>query len=242
MLIIPAIDLKDGRCVRLTEGKLGSERAYSDDPVDVAKRFAGDGAERLHVVDLDGAFDGRPKNAAVLEAIARAVAIPVQTGGGLRDAESVAAAFEAGAAYVILGTIAVKSTELFADLCRRHPGRIIAGIDARNGRVATEGWVHETGVTTLELARFTETLGAAAIIHTDIARDGTGQGVNSKASDELARSTRLPVIASGGVAGLEDIRSLLRTAVAGVVIGKALYEDRVDLAEAIALANSAGAW
>lgn len=234
MLVIPAIDLKGGRCVRLTEGRLETERVYAEDPAAQARAFLAAGADRIHVVDLDGAFAGRPENQAAIAAItAAAGAVPVEVGGGLRDLASVERVLGAGARFAILGTLLVKDPEAFAQICRRFPGQIIAGIDARDGRVAIDGWAVESSEDALAVALRAGNLGAAAIIFTDIARDGTGKGVNAAASDRLARAVGLPVIASGGVSGIDDLVALRGTAVAGVVVGKAIYEGRVDLAEAI---------
>jgi phosphoribosylformimino-5-aminoimidazole carboxamide ribotide isomerase len=237
MIVIPAIDLKGGRCVRMVEGRLGTERVVSPDAIAQARAFADAGAERIHVVDLDGAFEGAPKNASLIEAIVRAVGVPVEVGGGLRDEATVGAVLASGAAYAIVGTMAVTDPELLARICARHPGRIIAGVDAKQGRVATEGWVAESTLTALEVARRAEDCGVSAVITTDIARDGTGQGVNVEATEALAKALRIPVIASGGVAGIQDLRALAAASIFGVVVGRAIYDGSLDLEEAIEAAR-----
>jgi phosphoribosylformimino-5-aminoimidazole carboxamide ribotide isomerase len=235
-LIIPAIDLKDGRCVRLVEGRPGTETVYAEDPAEQARTFARAGAERIHVVDLDGAFSGRTANMDAIASIARAVpSAVIEVGGGLRDEASVERVLDAGARFAILGTMAIAEPDRFARICALHAGRIIAGIDAREGRVAIKGWVDVSAVDALDLSKRVESMGACAIIHTDIARDGTGRGVNHAATDAIANSVSIPVIASGGVASIEDVRALMKTRVRGVVIGRALYEGRVDLSEALSL-------
>jgi len=233
MIIIPAIDLKDGRCVRLIEGRLGTERVVSPDAVSQARAFEAAGAERIHVVDLDGAFEGQPKNSELIERIVRAVAVPVEVGGGLRDERAIDAVFDCGAAYAIVGTMAVTEPDRLAGICAKHPGRIIAGIDAKGGKVATEGWVAESSLTALEVATRAARMGVAAIITTDISRDGTGRGVNVEHTDSLARVLSIPVIASGGVAGIEDIDALAATSIFGVVVGRAIYDGSLDLRQAI---------
>lgn len=241
MLVIPAIDLKDGECVRLVEGRLGTERTVSHDAVAQAKAFEAAGAQRLHVVDLDGAFEGRPKNATLIARIAHAVDIPVQVGGGLRTREAVQAVFDAGASYAILGTMAVDDPETFSAIANAFNGRIIAGIDGRDGRVATDGWMKDSERTIEDVARFAAEAGAAAIITTDIARDGTGQGVNATFTDDLAHKVPIEVIASGGVRDLSDIQTLAGTSVAGVVVGRALYDGDLDLATALRVVRELGA-
>ncbi|MCK6551824.1 1-(5-phosphoribosyl)-5-[(5-phosphoribosylamino)methylideneamino]imidazole-4-carboxamide isomerase [Myxococcota bacterium] len=241
MLIIPAIDLRDGRCVRLVEGRAGTERVYGDDPVAQAEAFADEGATRVHLVDLDGAFEGRPKNGDVIEAIARALAwrgVEVEVGGGLRDRATVDAVLASNVRYAIVGTLAITDPALFRELCAAHPGRIIAGIDAKKGKVATEGWVKESERLAIDLARDVEAAGAAAIIYTDIARDGTGKGVNVEETEALARAVSIPVIASGGVASLDDVERLAGRGIAGVVIGRAIYEGAIRVAEAIQRAGA----
>lgn len=232
MLVIPAIDLKDGRCVRLVEGKLDTAWSVNPDPVAQARAFEEAGAKRLHVVDLDGAFEGGPKNADLIAAIIRAVSVPVQVGGGLRTLESVAACFERGAAYAILGTLLAQDPALFAEITQAHPGRIIAGIDAKNGRVATQGWVVDANLDAIEAARRAETAGAAAVVTTDISRDGTGRGVNVEFCRSLAQAVAIPVIASGGVHSATDLQRLEGSGVAGVIVGRALYDGTLALSQA----------
>ena len=237
VFVIPAIDLKDGRCVRLLEGKMDTAWSVSPDPLAQARTFEEAGAKRLHVVDLDGAIEGGPKNADLIGAIIRAVAIPVQVGGGLRTPEAVAAFFDRGAAYAILGTLLVEDPAAFSKIAADHPGRIIAGIDAKDGRVATQGWVVDAGLDAISVARRAETAGAAAVITTDIARDGTGRGVNVDFCRSLAEAVAIPVIASGGVHSAADLERLEGTGVAGVVVGRALYDGTLDFAQAFSPAT-----
>ena len=244
MEILPAIDLLDGRCVRLYQGDYQQSQIYHEDPVEVARQWAEQGATRLHLVDLDGAKVGQPVNLAAIEAIIRAVDIPVQVGGGLRDRASVAQLLELGVGRVILGTVAVEQPELVANLCREFPQQIVVGIDARNGKVATRGWLETSTVEATDLAQKMEKLGAAAIIYTDIHRDGTLVGPNLEALREIAAPLDIPVIASGGVSALRDLLSLLSLeplGVNGVIVGKALYTGDVDLKEAISAVGQ-GRW
>lgn len=236
MLIIPAIDLSSGAAVRLVEGRAGSGKVYDTSPVDRALRFLDAGARRLHVVDLDGAFEGRPKNAALIEAIARetrARGAELEVGGGLRSEAAIAAALELGATYAIAGTMLLTDPAAFGRACARHPGRVIAGIDARAGEAFGEGWVTGSGQRAELLAREAERHGAAAIIYTDISRDGTGLGVNVEQTERLAEVVAIPVIASGGARGPEDLAALRRTRLFGVIVGRAIYEGTIDLAEAL---------
>lgn len=240
--LYPAIDLRGGRCVRLVQGRADAETVYSDDPVAVARAFAEAGARRLHVVDLDGAFEGLPRNLDVVTAIVQAVDIPVELGGGIRDMAAVDEVLRRGVQWVILGTAAVEQPELVDEACRRHPGRILVGIDARNGQVAVRGWVEGTAVDAVALARDMGRRGVEEIIFTDIARDGTLQGPNLEALARVAAAGPR-VIASGGVSSLDDVRALTALeaqGVVGVIIGKALYTGAVDLKEALALAGNAG--
>lgn len=234
--LYPAIDLKEGHCVRLRRGDMADATIYAEDPAAPARRFAQDGATWLHVVDLDGAFAGMSKNAAAVRAILTAVTIPVQLGGGIRDQAAIEAWLEAGISRVILGSAAAKNPALVRAACRAHPGRIAIGIDARDGHVATEGWAETSAMTALDLARRFEDAGAAAIIFTDIARDGMLAGVNIEQTLELATAVATPVIASGGVAGIADLETLLGHADAldGVIVGRALYDGRLSLAAALA--------
>jgi len=240
MLVIPAIDLKAGRCVRLYQGDMNQATVYSDDPVATALRWQREGAERLHVVDLDGAVAGAGVNTGVIEQICRTLAIPVQVGGGVRDLETVEKLLSCGAARVILGTVAYRRPEVVEAACERFPGHITVGIDARAGKAAVQGWTEATGLDAITLAGRCAGAGVSEIIYTDIARDGTEQGVNLDATLALARSVPLPVIASGGVAGLRDIERLVpleADGIAGVIVGRALYTGAVKLAEAVALAR-----
>ncbi len=239
MLVIPAIDLKGGRCVRLVQGDMARETVYADDPVAVACGFAAS-AEWIHVVDLDGAVRGAPANAAAIAAICAGVDVPIELGGGIRDAVTLERAFDAGVRRVVLGTAALEDPAFFADACRRHPGAILAGIDARRGMVAVAGWTKDSATDVGTLAARVAGAGAAAIVFTDIARDGTGAGVNVAAVDALAAAVALPVIASGGVASLADVRALVglgRRNLEGVIVGRALYTGAVDLREAIRVAR-----
>ncbi len=236
MIIIPAIDIRGGRCVRLLQGDFQRETVYSGDPAEVAQRWAGMGAERIHIVDLDGSREGRPVNDAVIRQILSSVRIPVELGGGIRDIDAVDYYIGLGVQWVIVGTAALKNHDFVVEACRRFPGRIILGIDARDGKVAVEGWTEATGSDALEMARRYEGIGLAAIVYTDISRDGMQTGVNIPATERLARSVEIPVIASGGVAGIGDIERLLRVAasgILGVITGKALYTGALDLEEAI---------
>lgn len=241
MLIIPAIDLKAGKCVRLLQGRKEDETVFSNDPAAVARRWASEGAELLHVVDLDGAFEKKPCNMDSVQKIVAAVPIPVQVGGGIRDAETIERYLDLGVSRVILGTEAIRNPQLVDAACREFPGKIVVGIDARNGMVAIEGWVETTGTSAVALAQRFEDCGVAAINFTDIQRDGMQSGPNLVETRKLAESISIPVVASGGVAGIEDIRNLLALepfGVTGVITGKALYTGGLDLAQAIALTKS----
>lgn len=236
MLLIPAIDLKEGQCVRLRQGRMEDDTVFSSDPVAVAARWVEAGARRLHLVDLDGAFAGKPKNREVIRAIAAAFPdLPIQVGGGIRDEATVEAYLDAGVKYVIIGTKAVTTPGFISDLCVSFPGHIIVGLDAKDGRVATEGWSKLSHHDVIDMAQHFERDGVEAIIYTDISRDGMMQGVNVEATVRLAQAVRIPVIASGGVTSMTDIERLCAVAdegVAGVVIGRALYEGGLDLKEA----------
>jgi len=242
MLIIPAIDLKDGACVRLKQGRMEDDTVFSDDPIGVAAQWVEQGARRLHLVDLNGAFAGEPVNGEIVRAIAtRWPQLPVQIGGGIRSLETIEAYVRAGVSYVILGTKAVKEPSFVRDACRAFPGRVIVGIDAKDGWVATDGWAEVSSVQAVDLARQFKADGISAIVYTDIARDGMMQGVNVEATAKLARDSGLPIIASGGVTNLDDIRGLLRVrgdGVIGTITGRAIYEGTLDLAEAQALADA----
>ena len=244
MILFPAIDLKDGAAVRLLRGEMGTATVFNPDPAAQARDFARAGFDWLHIVDLDGAFEGRPVNRAAVEAILAAVALPTQLGGGIRDMATVEAWLEAGVTRVILGTAAVKDPELVRAACRAFPGRVAVGIDARAGRVAVEGWAEESELTARDLAGRFADAGVAAIIYTDIERDGALQGVNVAATVALAEAVSIPVIASGGVASLDDIAALLAVAdrgIEGVICGRALYDGRIHPASALALVRTQGA-
>jgi phosphoribosylformimino-5-aminoimidazole carboxamide ribotide isomerase len=241
VILFPAIDLKDGRCVRLARGDMAAATVFNDDPTGQAQAFQAQGFRYLHLVDLNGAFAGRPVNAPAVEAILKAVAIPVQLGGGIRDLATIEAWLDRGIRRVILGTLALRNPGVVREACRRFPGRIAVGIDARDGKVAVEGWAETSTLSVLEMARRYEDAGVAAIVHTDIDRDGILTGLNLPATAELARSTSIPVIASGGLAGIADVEALLRPEHAmleGAIAGRALYDGRLDAAEALALLSS----
>ena len=242
MLMIPAIDLKEGRCVRLRQGRMEDDTVFSDDPVAVATRWHDAGARRLHLVDLDGAFAGAPRHAEVIAAIHAAhPELPLQVGGGIRDLDTIAAYIDAGVSWVIIGTQAVRDPALVATACERFPGRIIVGLDARDGQVAVEGWAESADLDAVTCARRFARSGVAAIIYTDIGRDGMLQGVNVAATVHVARAAGVPVIASGGMKSLDDVRRLAEAAepgIAGAIIGRALYEGAIGLGEAQQLADN----
>jgi phosphoribosylformimino-5-aminoimidazole carboxamide ribotide isomerase len=237
--LFPAIDLKGGACVRLKRGEMSEATVYADDPAAQARAWAEAGFSWLHVVDLDGAFAGESRNGEAVRAILGAVSVPVQLGGGIRDMAAIEAWLAAGITRVILGSAAAKNPALTREACRAFPGRIVLGIDARDGMVATEGWAETGSLSALDLARRYEDAGAAAIIFTDIARDGMLAGLNLAATEALARAVPIPVIASGGVASVEDVRAVRASAagIAGVILGRALYDGRLTPAEAIAAAG-----
>ena len=240
MKLYPAIDLKDGHCVRLKQGAMDQATVFNTDPAAQARSFAEAGFEWLHCVDLNGAFAGGSRNGDAIAAIRAAIALPIQLGGGIRDRAGIEHWLEAGITRVILGTVAVRDPALVKDAARAHEGRIAVGIDARDGMVAVEGWAETSTLSAAELARRFEDAGVAAIIYTDIARDGMLQGVNVEATAALARAVSIPVIASGGVAGIEDIAALIAARepnIDGVVIGRALYDGRIDPEAALKLAK-----
>ncbi|MDD5711152.1 MAG: 1-(5-phosphoribosyl)-5-[(5-phosphoribosylamino)methylideneamino]imidazole-4-carboxamide isomerase [Smithellaceae bacterium] len=242
MLIIPAIDLKEGKCVRLAQGDFQRVNVYSDSPADVAARWEQQGARRIHVVDLDGSLHGAPKNRVAIEEIVRRVTVPVELGGGIRDMATIEAYLEMGVHYAILGTAALRDEALVKEACRRHEGRIIIGIDAREGRVAVQGWTELGSSSALEIAKLYEDDRPAAIVYTDIKRDGMEQGVNIEQTKSLAEAISIPVIASGGVSTLGDIDRLLEiegAGVVGVIIGKALYTGALSLPEVLARTGAA---
>lgn len=241
MIVIPAIDLKEGRCVRLEQGLMERDTVFCENPGEQAARWQQEGGELLHIVDLDGAFAGEPKNRKAIEQILAAVTIPTQLGGGIRDVATVEAYLSLGIGRVILGTAAQRNPELVEEACRLFPGRIVVGIDAKDGNVAVQGWAEVTGVKAIELAKRFEGMGVSAIIYTDISRDGMMQGPNIAATRDLAEAISIPVIASGGVSSLKDIENLMAietSGVAGVITGKAIYTGAIDLAEAVALTRA----
>ena len=241
MLVIPAIDLKDGKCVRLRQGRMEDETIFGDDPVEVAQRWVDAGARRLHMVDLNGAFAGKPVNAGVIKAIAEAFPdLPIQVGGGIRDEDTVAAYLEAGVQYTIIGTRAVSTPHFINDLCLEFPGHILVGLDAREGRIAIDGWSKLSHHSAIDMARRCEQDGVEAIVFTDIGRDGMMTGVNVDSTVSLAQSITIPVIASGGITNMEDIRALCAVSdegIMGAITGRALYEGALDLAAAQKLAD-----
>lgn len=236
MLLIPAIDLKDGKCVRLRQGRMEETTVFSDDPVAMAARWVEAGARRLHLVDLNGAFEGRPMNAQVIRRIADAFPdLPIQLGGGIRDEATVDTYLNAGVQFVIIGTKAVKDPYFVSDLCLEYPGHVIVGLDARDGKVAVDGWSKLSKHDVIDMAQIFERDGVEAIVYTDISRDGMMQGVNVEATVELAQAVAVPIIASGGISNLADIRALCEVqqeGIMGAIIGRALYEGDIDLAEA----------
>ena len=241
MLLIPAIDIKDGRCVRLRQGRMDTETVFSEDPLSMARRWAEAGARRLHVVDLDGAVQGNPVNLAVIQAIVEAVPdLPVQVGGGIRDEDTIEEYVGSGVRYVILGSKAAAAPHFVADVCVEFPGHIVIGLDAKDGRVATDGWSKLSNHDVLDLAQHFERDGVEAIIYTDISRDGMLTGLGLESTIALARSIHIPVIASGGLTGMDEVRALCAAegdGVTGAIVGRALYEGHLDLAEAQALAD-----
>jgi phosphoribosylformimino-5-aminoimidazole carboxamide ribotide isomerase len=242
MILFPAIDLKDGQCVRLEKGDMSKATAFNPDPAAQARAFAAEGFEWLHVVDLNGAFAGRSVNGAAVEAILGALAIPVQLGGGIRDRAAIDAWLDKGIRRVILGTVAVRDPQLVRDAAKAHPGRIAVGIDARGGKVAVEGWAEATEMTAVDLGRRFEDAGVAAIIFTDIDRDGILKGLNIDSTLALARAVSIPVIASGGLASIADVERLLQPDCAileGAISGRALYDGRLDPAAALKLIRAA---
>lgn len=236
MLMIPAIDLKDGQCVRLRQGEMGDATVYGSDPVEMAARWVEQGARRLHLVDLNGAFDGKPVNGEAVMAIAKAYPdLPIQIGGGIRSLDTIEQYLDAGVNYVIIGTKAVKEPAFVTEACKAFPGAVIVGLDARNGLVATDGWAEVSDIQATELAKRYEQDGVSSIVYTDIARDGMMQGVNIDATVAMAQASGLKVIASGGVTNMDDIRALKAVADAGIlgaITGRAIYEGELDLAEA----------
>jgi len=245
VLIIPAIDLKDGRCVRLKQGDMSTATVFSDDPVAMAQHWAAQGARRLHIVDLNGAVAGRPKNEKVIREMIAAVGeqVPIQVGGGIRDLDTIESYLDAGVTYIVVGTAAVKNPGFLSDACYAFPGHIIAGLDAKDGKVAVEGWSKLTGHDVVDLAKKYEEYGIEALIYTDIGRDGMMSGVNIDATLRLAQATKTPIIASGGLNSVEDIQAvctrLVPEGVIGAIAGRALYEGKLELKSAQAVADKA---
>lgn len=237
MILFPAIDLKDGRCVRLLRGDLGAATVFNIEPADQARAFELDGCRWLHMVDLNGAVEGRPVNAAAVESVLKSVKLPLQLGGGIRNLDRISQWLDAGVRRVILGTVAVTEPQLVKEACRRWPGRIVVGIDARQGVVAVDGWTRQSQVKAMELALRFEEAGVAAIVYTDIDRDGALEGVNVEQTVNLAMHLTTPVIASGGVSTVDDLIELKKheaAGVVGVIVGRALYDGRVSVREALA--------
>jgi phosphoribosylformimino-5-aminoimidazole carboxamide ribotide isomerase len=242
LIVIPAVDLKEGRCVRLSQGRMDQESVYSEHPVEMAKHWESKGAERLHVIDLNGAVTGKPIHRSLIQEITRSLRIPIEVGGGIRDIATIEDYLSSGVRWVILGTAAFQNRSLVEEACRQFPERVILGIDARGGRVAIRGWNEVVSLDAVDLAKQFEGKGLSAIIFTDIERDGMSTGLNFESTRRLSKSTSIPVIASGGVSRIEDIKHLLELeseGVIGVIVGRALYTGRLDLEEAIRLAKKA---
>ena len=242
MLIIPAIDLKDGQCVRLKQGVMEDSTVFSDNPVEMAAKWVDAGCRRLHLVDLNGAFDGKPVNGEVVTAISKAYSeLPIQIGGGIRELSTIEAYIDAGVNYLIIGTKAVKEPEFVTEACREFPGHIIVGLDAKEGLVATDGWAEVSNIKATELAKRFEQDGVNEIVYTDIARDGMMQGVNVEQTLNMAHASSIPVIASGGITNIEDIKALAAVAeqgISGAITGRAIYEGTLDVAEAQAYCDN----
>jgi len=245
MLIIPAIDLKDGRCVRLQQGRMDTATVFSDDPVAMARHWCGEGARRLHIVDLNGAIAGRPRNDKIIREMIRAVGetTPIEVGGGIRDLDTIESYLDAGVGYVIVGTAAVKNPGLLHDACYAFPGHIIVGLDAKDGKVAVEGWSKMTGHDVVDLAKKFEDYGVEALVYTDIGRDGMLGGVNIEATLRLAQAIKIPIIASGGLNSIEDVQHICATLVSegviGAIAGRALYDGKLDFKKAQSAADKA---
>ncbi len=238
MIVIPAVDLKDGRCVRLSQGRMNQESIYSEHPVEMAKHWESKGAARLHVVDLNGAVEGKPLHRSLIKEMSRSLRIPIEVGGGIRDLATVEDYLSSGVEWVILGTAAFQNRSLVEEACRRFPDRVILGIDAKGGKVAIQGWNKIVSLEARDLIKRFEGMGLSAVIFTDIERDGMGTGLNFQSTGDLARSASIPVIASGGVSRIEDIQHIMEyeaDGIIGVIVGRALYTGQVDLEEAIRL-------
>ncbi len=236
MLVIPAIDVKDGNCVRLLQGKKEAVTVYSNSPADTARRWESYGAKLLHIVDLDGAFSGNQKNIAAIMLIRKRVKIPIQVGGGIRNMENLVKLFSAGIDRVIMGTAAIEDPEFLVASCKKYPGKVLVGIDAKDGMVAIRGWEEITSITARELAKRLEMIGVAGVIYTDIKRDGMLTGPNIEATREMVRNVGIPVIASGGISSIEDVKNLMKIEnLWGAITGKAIYSGTLDLREAIRL-------
>ena len=241
MIVIPAVDLKDGRCVRLSQGRMDQEAVYSEHPAEMAKHWESKGAARLHVVDLNGAVTGKPAHRSFVREISQSVQIPIEVGGGIRDLSTIEDYLSSGVRWVILGTAAFQNRSLIEEACHRFPERVILGIDAKGGKVAIQGWNEVVSLEATDLAKQFEGMGLSAVIFTDIERDGIGTGLNFQSTRELARSTAIPVIASGGVSRIEDIEHIMEfepDGIIGVIVGRALYTGQVDLEEAIRITRT----
>ena len=241
MILFPAIDLKDGQCVRLRKGVMDDTTVFSNNPTEIASKWVEEGARRLHLVDLNGAFEGKPINEDCIKEIIRTFPkLPVQIGGGIRDLKTASAYIDAGISYLIIGTMAVKNPDFVKELCLEFPNKIIVGLDANNGFVATDGWAEQTNINVLDLAKKYEQYGVSSIVYTDIARDGMMQGVNVEATANLADKTSIPIIASGGVTNLDDIAALLKKAhygIIGAITGRAIYEGQLNFRDAQAMSD-----
>jgi phosphoribosylformimino-5-aminoimidazole carboxamide ribotide isomerase len=241
VIVIPAVDLKDAKCVRLSQGRMDQESVYSENPVQMAKHWESKGAARLHVVDLNGAVTGKPFHRSLIEEITKTLKIPVEVGGGIRDLETIKNYFSSGVEWIILGTAALSNRRLVEEACHRFPGKVILGIDAKKGRVAIQGWNEIVSAEVIDLAKQFEGVGLSAIIFTDVERDGMGTGLNWEETKALAKATSIPVIASGGVSKIEEIEHLKKLepdGIIGVIVGRALYTGKIDLEEAIRIAKS----
>ncbi len=238
MIIIPAVDLKDNRCVRLSQGKMSEETVYSEDPLEVARHWESQGAERLHLIDLNGAISGKPYHKLLIKEIVKSLSIPVEVGGGIRDIETIEDYLSSGVRWVILGTVALQNPALIEEACKHYPGRIILAIDSRKGKVSVEGWCKDEIIDAIDLAKRFEAVAISSIIFTDIERDGMSSGLNFDAIENLANSIKIPLIASGGVSSIHDVERLIKLRskrIIGVIVGRALYNGSLNLREAIQL-------